>query len=84
MKPGILVIVAAAAVSLVLLNSCASPAEPVSPPAQPPSIAPADATVEQYLKAPGFEAIDSQGRTVKLSDYIGQKHVVMVINRGFG
>jgi peroxiredoxin len=33
--------------------------------------------------APDFTAIDSTGRTFKLSDYWGKKHVVLVFNRGF-
>lgn len=34
--------------------------------------------------APDFTAADSAGRTIRLSDYAGQKHVVLVFNRGFG
>ena len=34
--------------------------------------------------APDFEVTDSEGRTVRLSDYRGVKHVVLVFNRGFG
>jgi peroxiredoxin len=33
--------------------------------------------------APDFELDDSEGRKVKLSDYKGTKHVVLVFNRGF-
>ena len=33
--------------------------------------------------APDFELEDYQGRTVRLSDYRGAKHVVLVFNRGF-
>ena len=33
--------------------------------------------------APDFEVTDSEGRTVRLSDYRGSKHVVLVFNRGF-
>ena len=33
--------------------------------------------------APDFTAIDSEGRTIRLSDYRG-KSVVLVFNRGFG
>jgi peroxiredoxin len=33
--------------------------------------------------APDFTAIDSEGRTVNLSDYKGKKKVVLVFNRGF-
>ena len=34
--------------------------------------------------APDFVAADSEGRVVRLSDYKGKKHVVLVFNRGFG
>jgi peroxiredoxin len=34
--------------------------------------------------APDFTATDSEGRTIRLSDYKGRKHVVLVFNRGFG
>ncbi len=33
--------------------------------------------------APDFTAVDSEGRTVRLSDYRGKKNVVLVFNRGF-
>lgn len=33
--------------------------------------------------APDFSLADFQGRIVRLSDYRGRKHVVLVINRGF-
>ena len=33
--------------------------------------------------APDFVATDTEGRTVRLSDYRGVKHVVLVFNRGF-
>ena len=33
--------------------------------------------------APDFTATDSEGRTVQLSDYKGNKHIVLVFNRGF-
>ena len=32
--------------------------------------------------APEFTATDSEGRTVRLSDYAGKKAVVLVFNRG--
>ena len=34
--------------------------------------------------APDFEMTDSEGRAVRLSEYKGKKHVVLVFNRGFG
>jgi len=34
--------------------------------------------------APDFTAIDSEGKTLRLSDYRGKKNVVLVFNRGFG
>jgi len=33
--------------------------------------------------APDFALADMQGQTVQLSDYRGQKNVVLVFNRGF-
>jgi peroxiredoxin len=33
--------------------------------------------------APDFTAVDSEVRTVRLSDYRGKKNVVLVFNRGF-
>ena len=33
--------------------------------------------------APDFAQPDIQGRTVRLSDFRGLKHVVLVFNRGF-
>jgi peroxiredoxin len=37
----------------------------------------------QAPSAPDFTAIDSEGRTIRLSDYNGNKHVLLVFNRGF-
>jgi peroxiredoxin len=33
--------------------------------------------------APDFELTDTAGKVVRLSDYRGKKHVVLVFNRGF-
>ena len=33
--------------------------------------------------APDFTLVDTQGRSVSLSDYRGKKHVFLVFNRGF-
>jgi len=37
----------------------------------------------QTSTAPEFSASDSEGRTVRLSDYRGKKNVILVFNRGF-
>jgi peroxiredoxin len=39
-----------------------------------------DITLEQ---APDFEALDLLGRTLRLQDYRGTRHIVLVFNRGF-
>lgn len=39
--------------------------------------------VELYAQAPDFALKDFRGQTVQLADYRGQKHVVLVFNRGF-
>lgn len=39
--------------------------------------------VEINTPAPDFELTDFNGRAVRLSDYRGEKHVVLVFNRGF-
>ncbi len=41
------------------------------------------AETEKAALAPDFTAIDSEGRTVKLADFRGKKHVILVFNRGF-
>jgi peroxiredoxin len=37
----------------------------------------------QTPSAPEFEASDSEGRLIRLSDYKRNKNVVLVFNRGF-
>jgi len=39
--------------------------------------------VVTHTLAPDFEMIDTEGQRVRLSDYRGRKHVVLVFNRGF-
>jgi hypothetical protein len=39
--------------------------------------------VELNTNAPDFTLEDFTGKKVALSDYIGQKHVMVVFNRGF-
>ena len=41
------------------------------------------ARVAVHTEAPDFALEDFQGRTVRLSNYRGKKHVVLVFNRGF-
>ncbi|MGQ9467734.1 MAG: redoxin domain-containing protein [Anaerolineae bacterium] len=41
------------------------------------------ARVEINAQAPDLVLEDFRGQTVRLSDYRGQKHVVLVFNRGF-
>lgn len=41
------------------------------------------AKVQLNAIAPDFTLGDVQGRTVRLSDYRGDKHVFLVFNRGF-
>jgi peroxiredoxin len=39
--------------------------------------------VQRATVAPEFSMADSEGGTVRLSDYRGKKNVVLVFNRGF-
>jgi peroxiredoxin len=41
------------------------------------------AKIQEATTAPDFTLTDTQGRSVTLSGYQGQKHVVLVFNRGF-
>jgi peroxiredoxin len=40
-------------------------------------------TKTQPEPAPDFELADSDGRKVRLADFRGKRHVVLVFNRGF-
>jgi peroxiredoxin len=42
-----------------------------------------DIEIVESKPAPDFELADSEGRKVRLSTYKGNKHVVLVFNRGF-
>jgi peroxiredoxin len=37
----------------------------------------------ELKSAPDFELTDCEGRQVRLSDYKGARHVVLIFNRGF-
>jgi peroxiredoxin len=39
--------------------------------------------VELNIQAPNFTLSDFNGRSVSLSDFTGQKNVLVVFNRGF-
>ena len=41
------------------------------------------ARVEINTPAPDFELEDFKGRRVRLSDYRGDRHVLLLFNRGF-
>jgi peroxiredoxin len=41
------------------------------------------ARIDLNRPAPDFELEDLHGRTIRLSDFRGQKHVVLIFNRGF-
>ena len=41
------------------------------------------AKIQEGSTAPDFTLIDTQDQSVSLSDYVGQKKVVLVFNRGF-
>jgi len=42
-----------------------------------------DIEIVESKPAPDFELADSEGRQVRLSNYKGKKHVVLIFNRGF-
>jgi len=39
--------------------------------------------MSQAATASDFTATDSEGRTIRLSDYKGKKNIILVFNRGF-
>jgi peroxiredoxin len=39
--------------------------------------------VSLNTNAPDFELADFNGKSVRLSDYLGEKPVILVFNRGF-
>jgi peroxiredoxin len=41
------------------------------------------ARIQEGTTVPDFTLTDTLGQVVTLSDYQGQKHVVLVLNRGF-
>ena len=41
------------------------------------------ARIEEGITPPDFALTDTQGQSVTLAGYRGQKHVVLVFNRGF-
>lgn len=41
------------------------------------------AQIAIHTPAPDFELANYQGTVVRLSDYRGRKHVILVFNRGF-
>jgi peroxiredoxin len=41
------------------------------------------AKIQEATTAPDFTLTDTQGQSVTLSAYEGNKHVVLVFNRGF-
>jgi peroxiredoxin len=42
-----------------------------------------DFEIDESKPAPDFDLTDSEGRQVRLSDYKGARHVVLIFNRGF-
>jgi peroxiredoxin len=38
---------------------------------------------KKAIPAPDFTAVDSEGASIRLSAYQGEKNVVLVFNRGF-
>jgi peroxiredoxin len=39
--------------------------------------------IKENVTAPDFELIDTQGKTIRLSEFRGKKIVVLVLMRGF-
>jgi len=42
-----------------------------------------DIEIIESTPAPDFELADSEGHKVRLSTYKGNKHVILIFNRGF-
>jgi peroxiredoxin len=42
-----------------------------------------DIEIIESKPAPYFELTDSEGRKVRLSSYKGNKHIILIFNRGF-
>jgi peroxiredoxin len=39
--------------------------------------------MKEAIFAPDFTATDAEGKTLRLADFKGKKHIVLVFNRGF-
>lgn len=39
--------------------------------------------LSEYILAPDFELVDTQGNVIRLADYRGKKNIVLVLTRGF-
>jgi len=41
------------------------------------------AVVEINTKAPDFSLVDQKGKEISLSEFVGKKNIILVLNRGF-